>query len=467
MTKKIISDILHGYIELTDKEIDIINHPLFQRLKRVTQGLNQSAYPSCRYSRFEHSLGVMHIGSLITDNLINNCDDKRLASKLRKFKPIIRLACLLHDIGHTPLSHIGEYFIDKNNLINTLCSLRGASFRQRYENAKSHELLSALIVLQHPDLQSIIKDKVERELIADMIIGNFEPYRKRLEFALVQILYSQIDADKVDYVLRDNLMSGGTFSSLDKNRMILAYVLNEKEKTLRLSYKALSTIGNFVLGRSNIYIWVINHHRNILDSGLHYYYISELINNKLLDKRRYFSYKAITKYHVDDNDIYMLFKEHKAFNDITKLCYEHIFSRGYLSPLWKSGIEFDSKIKNLDASQKTQLIILKDNYNRIHDDGPNCKRIEEHIREELNIKECIFVFKCTDKRYNISSADTSERDSIYILLRDKSEKSYDEIFPESPIKTLPDYFYVYLDRKSNFKNNIVNFLFPPRNNIAS
>lgn len=100
---RIINDPLYGSIELTREEADLIDTPIFQRLRRIRQtGLLQYVFPGTEHSRFTHSLGVLHIMSCIAGNLSrNNCisgEDARL----------LRIAALLHDIGHYPLSHVGE-----------------------------------------------------------------------------------------------------------------------------------------------------------------------------------------------------------------------------------------------------------------------------------------------------------------------------------------------------------------------
>ena len=106
-----IRDPIHGFIELDDWERDIVNDPVFQRLRRIRQlGLTDMVYPGATHSRFEHSLGVMHIATRMFDAIVSrrrdfleatyNYDDVGLARDRR----ILRLAALLHDVGHAPFS---------------------------------------------------------------------------------------------------------------------------------------------------------------------------------------------------------------------------------------------------------------------------------------------------------------------------------------------------------------------------
>ena len=110
-----IRDPIHGFIELDDWEREIVNHPVFQRLRRIRQlGLTDMVYPGATHSRFEHSLGVMHVATRMFEAIVDRRRDfLRAAYKyddagLARDKRILRLAALLHDVGHAPFSHGGE-----------------------------------------------------------------------------------------------------------------------------------------------------------------------------------------------------------------------------------------------------------------------------------------------------------------------------------------------------------------------
>ena len=113
-------DIIYGFITYDDWEREIINHPVFQRLRRIKQlSLTDMVYPGANHTRFEHSLGVMHLASLFYDNILEK--RKQFLENvlyfndygLEKDKRIIRLAALLHDIGHSPFSHAGEDYTSR------------------------------------------------------------------------------------------------------------------------------------------------------------------------------------------------------------------------------------------------------------------------------------------------------------------------------------------------------------------
>ena len=116
-----IRDPIHGFVTLNDWERDIINHPVFQRLRRIRQlSLTDMVYPGAMHTRFEHSLGVMQVATRMFDHI---CEKRRdfLTSELHfnddglgRDRVLVRLSCLLHDVGHAPFSHAAEGLMDKN-----------------------------------------------------------------------------------------------------------------------------------------------------------------------------------------------------------------------------------------------------------------------------------------------------------------------------------------------------------------
>lgn len=116
-----IRDPVYGFITFNDWEKGIIDHPAFQRLRRIKQlALTEMVYPGAVHTRFEHSLGVMHLATIMYDSIVNN--NKRMLEDhlsynkigLEKDRQLVRLAALLHDIGHAPFSHASEDILPMN-----------------------------------------------------------------------------------------------------------------------------------------------------------------------------------------------------------------------------------------------------------------------------------------------------------------------------------------------------------------
>ena len=209
-----IRDPIHGFIELSSWEKDVINHPAFQRLRRIRQlELSELIYPGTTHTRFEHSLGVMHIGTKMFDRLKNKCSDF-LTSKLNFNQPglerdrtIVRFACLLHDIGHSPFSHAGEDIMPTKE--------DGSSYKHEDYSAAIIKLILKDVVEKHDDNQNV---GISAEDIADMIEGRPSSLRRR--YIWHNIVSSQLDADRSDYLLRDSYYAGVTYGHFDLDRIL-------------------------------------------------------------------------------------------------------------------------------------------------------------------------------------------------------------------------------------------------------
>lgn len=209
-----IRDPIHGFIELSSWEKDVINHPAFQRLRRIRQlGLSELIYPGTTHTRFEHSLGVMHIGTKMFDCLQRKCYNFLTSelnftpSGLERDKIIVRFACLLHDIGHSPFSHAGEDIMPKKE--------DGTSYKHEDYSAAIIKLILKDIIEKHDDNQNV---EITAEDIADMIEGRPSSLRRR--YLWHNIVSSQLDADRSDYLLRDSYYAGVTYGHFDLDRIL-------------------------------------------------------------------------------------------------------------------------------------------------------------------------------------------------------------------------------------------------------
>ncbi|MBP1908008.1 HD domain-containing protein [Methanolobus bombayensis] len=180
---KVIRDPIHGYIELDPLTLSIIDSPQMQRLRRLSQlGLSNLVYPGANHSRFEHSLGVMHLATMLTGKIDSVTDDE---------KEELRVAALLHDVGHGPYSHVTE-------------NLTKLYTRQHHEDVRK--------ILKNGELGEILSDNgLNPATIEDHIQGKTD---------LGKILNSEIDVDRMDYLVRDSHYTGVAFGLVDHVRLI-------------------------------------------------------------------------------------------------------------------------------------------------------------------------------------------------------------------------------------------------------
>jgi len=219
---KILNDPIYGFISIPSELIyKIIEHTYFQRLRRISQlGLSYLVYPGAHHTRFHHAIGAMHLmqkAILVLKNKgvkINELEEEGLL-----------IAILLHDIGHGPFSHALEH-----SLVNNI----------------SHESISIEFM---KELNSIFKGRLS---LAIKIFQN--KYKKKF---LHQLISSQIDVDRLDYLNRDSFYSGVAEGIVNSTRIIDMY--NVFNGNLVVDYKGIYTIEKFLLSRKLMYLQVYMH----------------------------------------------------------------------------------------------------------------------------------------------------------------------------------------------------------------
>ncbi|HEY7367807.1 MAG TPA: HD domain-containing protein [Nitrosopumilaceae archaeon] len=222
-----IIDPIHGFVRALGTEIKIIDHPIFQRLRRIKQlsGAHLT-YPGAQHTRFEHSLGVMHIASQTAQALeekgIFDADD--IAN--------IRIAALLHDIGHGPFSHLFEEVVQR-------------------KRKSSHELLGRDLILK-TDIGDLISESgFNKKFITSLAFGD-----SKLQF-MNEIISGALSADMMDYLLRDGYFTGAEHAKIDHKRITQS--LDVYKKKLALEKSALYSFESMMHSRYQMFKAVYFH----------------------------------------------------------------------------------------------------------------------------------------------------------------------------------------------------------------
>jgi uncharacterized protein len=207
---------VYGFVTLNDWEWQIIAQPAFQRLRRIRQlAWTDYVFPGAMHTRFEHSLGVMHMASMLYDSIVGRSKEilqSQLGYQddgLRRQKALVRLTALLHDVGHSPFSHAGE----------ELFPFRDETKSGRYK----HEQYSAEIVRHqfadvigsHP--LNTANYGFSANDVADLLEGKPEAGNALFWRGLIS---GQLDADRMDYLLRDSLHAGVGYGRYDWQRLV-------------------------------------------------------------------------------------------------------------------------------------------------------------------------------------------------------------------------------------------------------
>ncbi len=213
-----IKDPIHGYVRITDFEKKIIDTRPFQRMRRIKQlAATFLVYPAANHTRFEHSLGTMYLAGILGEALPIGLNDGSVAE--------LRLACLLHDIGHGPLSHLFEPLLSK------------------YAN-KTHEDMTNWLIDNSVISDVLNRGGFETKRIARLAVGRL---RDKDSPYLDQVIRSAVDVDKMDFIVRDSYHTGAGYGYVDIFRLI--YTMDILNNNLAVDATALSALEAFLLAR--------------------------------------------------------------------------------------------------------------------------------------------------------------------------------------------------------------------------
>ena len=213
-----IKDPIYGYIRLTEVERNIIDTSAVQRLRRIRQLAGaEYVYPAANHTRFEHVLGAMYLAGVVAENL-----PVQLTPEERQK---VRLAALLHDVGHAPFSHLFEPLLVK------------------YLN-RSHEDMSNWIIVNSPLADTIKAQGFDPEELSGLAVGQLSKMEKPF---LRQIISSSFDVDKMDFVVRDSYHTGAGYGAVDVFRLI--YTMDILNGNLAVDISALPSLESLIIAR--------------------------------------------------------------------------------------------------------------------------------------------------------------------------------------------------------------------------
>lgn len=224
--KKIINDPVYGFISIpTDLIFDLIEHPYFQRLRYIKQlGLTHLVYPGALHTRFHHALGAMHLMGMAIETLRNK--DHEISDEEEE---AVIVAILLHDIGHGPFSHALEESIIEN--------------------------------ISHEDISSMLMNRLNVQFNGrlSMAIEIFNGTYPR-QF-LHQLVSSQLDMDRMDYLNRDSFFTGVSEGVISSDRIIK--MLNVKDDQIAVEEKGIYSVEKFLIARRLMY-WQVYLHKTVI-----------------------------------------------------------------------------------------------------------------------------------------------------------------------------------------------------------
>ncbi|QIZ48181.1 HD domain-containing protein [Dickeya zeae] len=336
LARKIL-DPIHGIIRLTAMEMDFINHPLYQRLRNIKQNsFLYKVFPSAVHSRFEHSLGVLHLSSEILKNLHLNAirygkkyNDGHVFNEINLIPKNniqeLRLAALIHDIGHGPMSHQFDSFMPNKSQLTEFLDKKYHKvldvLTQPTEKVEHEQLSLIFCLVIYNDLkqQGKVNDEIDVENIFKIIDKRYGDKQILAEVngthvdilpLMTSIISScPIDADRMDYLLRDGYFSGVKCGVYDYNRLFMSIVPVEENGKVYLAYKesGIDSIAEFIGARSSLFSQVYYHKTNRAFSSM----LNKLCDNMLAKYDKNLIISDIydvrdSELALDDNDISLL-----------------------------------------------------------------------------------------------------------------------------------------------------------------
>lgn len=267
-----IRDPIHGTIVVSAIERTVVDSIYFQRLRQVKQlGFSELTFPGASHTRFLHSLGCMHLAGLAFDSALRDAswlqpDD---AQRLRQ---LIRLAALCHDLGHPPLSHTSELLLPPGHTLQI-------PFVPQLSDGESgsHEHFTLLLLLGS-ELAHILDDAgrsldITARDVAGLLHGDVDAPAERylasgrdLQPLLGALVSSELDVDRMDYLLRDSYYTGVSYGKYDCDWLLshLCHVQDESGAVhLGLDERAIFTFDDFLLSRHHMFLMVYFHRKTV------------------------------------------------------------------------------------------------------------------------------------------------------------------------------------------------------------
>lgn len=285
-----IRDPIHGSIYFSDPEVAILESVEYQRLRAIKQlGFAEFSFPGATHNRFLHSVGVSHVASQIFDQIFRAYPFTKPAVKNR-YRQIVRLASLLHDIGHGPLSHTTEQVMPiVSDLQIDLYKQQGFDQKRRanHEDYTIKFILDSsigkIISAQFNDIEPIhVVALIDRgvKLSDNVFVDGGIDFRP----VLSQIVSSELDADRMDYLERDSYFCGINYGKIDRDWLIqnLTFHVEQGKAYYALNRRALYAFDDFLISRHHMHLMVYFHHKSIIfEEMLNRYLTSEDCNFKL------------------------------------------------------------------------------------------------------------------------------------------------------------------------------------------
>lgn len=265
-----IRDPIHGPIGVSELELRLVDAFPYQRLRRIKQlGFGELSFPGGTHNRYLHSLGTMHLAGRAFDVICRSgtLPDALTLSERERFRKIVRLGALLHDVGHAPLSHSTEVLMPPRAALNL--PFAGGERQASHEDYSLKLILESeigqildsqqhLTTIAPSHVAALISDDVPADGVFTVGGVNYRPLCSAL-------ISGELDADRMDYLIRDAFFTGVSYGRFDREWLMSNLIahLRDGKAYLGVDSQAVFSIDDFLLSRYHMFVMVYNHHKVI------------------------------------------------------------------------------------------------------------------------------------------------------------------------------------------------------------
>ncbi|MBP9674273.1 MAG: HD domain-containing protein [Bacteriovoracaceae bacterium] len=346
---RIVFDPIYGFIHLTPVEWQIIRTPFFQRLRWIKQlGFSCYVFPGAEHSRFGHAIGAMNNAHEIIKTLGLAVSDAELmadetSSEKALFHKSVRLAALLHDLGTFPFSHTTEESYIRHG--ETL----------GHQSSHNHEQLASFIIknsLEENGITTILKKYGFDPVSLAELVRGLSP-----SILANQILHSEIDCDRMDYLLRDAYYTGLKYGTYDRTYLLHHFRVGEvaHKPILTISHNALHCVEDFLMARFAWYSQVIRSPR-----GARYDAVATELCLYLLQKKKIYSYQELLQLISSKPEVFYGFNDMYFLNIVHQSYIQGYFDHSFKMKELAEILLFQKPVAIVKCEELSQRILSQD-----------------------------------------------------------------------------------------------------------
>jgi len=403
-----IRDPVHGSIYYSEPEVAVLDTAEYQRLRAIKQlGFAEFSFPGATHNRYLHSVGVCHLAGLAFDSIFKALPFSKNSTRLR-LRQAFRLAALLHDVGHGPLSHTSELVMPHVESLNIKIyekSVKPEMHKNRRANHEDYTIkyvtdsqIGETIRRGFPDLSPVhVACLIDKSLICpdDFFVDNGIDYRPILS----QLVSSELDVDRMDYLERDSHFCGTNYGKIDLPWILqnMTAQLKDSKMYLALNRRALYAFDDFLISRHHMYLMVYFHHKSIIYEEMLNLYLTSpdctfVLPSDIQEYTKYNDYKlhehlATVKnpwaQRIAQRKPYRVLVEfHNTSEDRRAENIKKMLEGEGIDTIWASSKARLSKYHTTSAEDRAMQIFVVDQYDRFDKAAPIDQTTEIFTRYE-------------------------------------------------------------------------------------